>query len=333
MSAQKTSPAEPGNKIALLGASTLDGVRVREALEQARVPGRLVDLFDHSDEEMLLGEYAGEARVIQNPDVEEIAGHRVVLLCGAGPSVERLAARAGELLVIDVVGALPEGSAARLAGPAVGEGGDARGLLRVPHPLALVLADLLRPIDHGPGIEEVVAVVLRPAADYGQQGVDELRQQTVRLLNFVEMPVDTFGRQLAFNIVPELGLSCAVPGQEARISRQVAELLGWDRERLALRFLAAPLFFGHAVELRLRTGNGAGVEDIRDALRNGGLDPEAGAGPRISTPMDVADERELRVGDLTPDGLGGFWLWAVAGRSGTRAAEIAVGLARRALGI
>jgi len=333
MRPEKTSPVKPGKKIALLGASTLDGQRVREALEGARVPGRMVDLFDHSDEEMLLGEYAGEARVIQNPDTEEIAGHGVVLVCGAGSGVERVLEHVGTSLVIDVVGAFPEGASSRLVRPGEGEIEDLTGLFRVPHPMALVLSDLLRPIDGGPGIDEAVAVVLRPAADYGQAGVDELRQQTVRLLNFVEMPVETFGRQLAFNIVPEQGLSCSVPGQEALIGRQVAELLGWDRERLALRFLAAPLFYGHAMELRLRTPNGAGLDEVREALREAGLEPQAGAGPLISTPMDVADERVIRVGDLSVDGLGGVWLWAVAGRSGTRAAELAVDLARRAIGL
>lgn len=331
MSLRKTPSAEATSKIALVGATTLEGVRVREALEEARVPGKRVDLFDHSDGELLLGEYAGEARLIQNPDSDEIEGHRVILVCGASPALERLVERVGDALVIDLVGALPERAGARLLRPDDRAGSADRGFFCVPHPMALMLVDLLRPIDRGPGVEEAVAVVLRPAADYGKQGVEELRQQTVRLLNFVEMPVETFGRQLAFNIVPEHGLSCAVPGQEADIARQVAELLGWDRERLTLRFLAAPLFYGHGVELRVRTANGHGIEELRQALREGGLDPGADDGSRISTPMDVADERALRLGGLSADGLGGFWLWAVAGRTGTRAAEIAAELARRAI--
>ena len=80
-----------------------------------------------------------------------------------------------------------------------------------------------------------------------------------------EMPVETFGRQLAFNIIPEHGLSCAIPGLEGEIARQVAHILGWDRERLTLRFLAAPLFYGHGVELHLRTPNGVGINELRSA--------------------------------------------------------------------
>ncbi len=207
----------------------------------------------------------------------------------------------------------------------------AAGFYAVPHALALLLSDLLRPIDRGPGVEQGVAVVLRPASDYGDAGVEELREQTVRILSCVEMPVATFGRQLAFNIVPESGLSCSVPGFEREIARQVSLLLDWDRERLTLRLLAAPLFYGHAIELHLRTPNGAGLEELRRALSENGLEPGEERGALVSTPMEVAGQRTLRLGELSADGLGGFWLWAVAGGSSSRAAEIAVDLAKRAI--
>ena len=54
-------------------------------------------------------------------------------------------------------------------------------------------------------------------------------------------------------------------------------------------------------------------------------------GPLVSTPMEVADERTIRLGELSVDGLGGFWLWAVAGGNNSRAAEFAVDLATRAI--
>jgi len=321
-----------GGKIAVLGAATLEGARVRKALEAARVPSKQVDLYGYSDGELPLGEYAGGARMIQAPDPVEIATHAAVLVCERGESTVRVAEQLGQdQVVIDLVGGLPEKLGAQLVGPGNGDGEAAGGFYSIPHPLALVLSDLLSPIDRGPGVEQCVAVVVRPAVDYGEAGVEELRQQTIRLLNFVELPMETFGRQLAFNIIPESGLSCSVPGFEQEIARQVAVLLGWDRERLTLRFLAAPLFYGHAVELHLRTPNGSGLEELRRVMSENGLEPGEERGPRVSTPMEVADERTIRLGELSADGLGGFWLWAVAGGSNSRAAEFAVDLARRAI--
>ena len=306
---------------------------MREALEGARIPRRQVDFYGASNGEVLVSEYAGEACLIQEPDPTEIAEHAVVLVCERGESTERVAERlGGAQTVIDLVGGLPEKVASELVLPDNGSSATAAGFYAVPYPLALVLGDLLRPIDRGPGLEEVAAVVLRPAGDYGQGGVEELRQQTVRLLNFVEPPVETFGRQLAFNIVPEHGLSCAVPGLESEIARQVTNIVGWDRERLTLRFLAAPLFYGHGIELHLRTPPGVEINALRRALSENGLEPGQEQGPLVSTPMEVADERAIRLGEVSADGLGGFWLWAVAGGSGSRAAELAVDMATRVLG-
>ncbi len=48
-------------------------------------------------------------------------------------------------------------------------------------------------------------------------------------------------------------------------------------------------------------------------------------------PGVVANERTIRLGELSADGLGGFWLWAVAGRNSSRAAELAVDLVKRAI--
>jgi aspartate-semialdehyde dehydrogenase len=326
------STANNEKKIALLGASTLEGTRVRQALEAARIASKRVDLYGHSEGEVLLSEYAGEARMIQEPDPGEIAAHAAVLVCEAGESTLRVAESLGsDQVVIDLVGGLPDSVGAQLVNPHKPASEALAGFYAVPHSLALVLSDLLSPIDRGPGVEQCVAVVVRPAVDYGEAGVEELREQTVRLLNCVELPVATFGRQLAFNIIPESGLSCSVPGLESEIARQVAVLLGWDRERLTLRFLAAPLFYGHAVELHLRTPNGAGLEDLRRALSENGLEPGEQRGPLVSTPMEVANERTIRLGELSNDGLGGFWLWAVAGGSNSRAAEFAVDLAKRAI--
>jgi hypothetical protein len=154
----------------------------------------------------------------------------------------------------------------------------------------------------------------------------------VHLLNFAEMPKETFGRQLAFNVVPDAALACSVPGLEAEIAAQVSALCGWDRVRLALRFIAAPLFYGHGAELRLRVPERTAADDLRAAWAERGLVPEADAGAAANTPMEVADEREIRIGQPSADGLGGFWLWAVGGRCGSRAAEMAGAWARRALG-
>jgi aspartate-semialdehyde dehydrogenase len=315
-------------RVAVVGAPTAEGVQLREALEQARVPGARVDLYGISDGEALIGEYAGEARLIQEPDLDEIARHEVIFLCERGAHVGRvLLAAPPDALIIDLKDSLPKDVPRvhlDINPQRVGPG--ARGRFSVPHPLSLLLAELLHPLDHGPGLAEAAAVVVRPAADYGQEGVEELRRQTVQLLSFAEVPVDTFGRQLAFNIIPQGGAACSEADLESRVVSGVRDLLGWTANRLTVKFLTAPVFYGHGIQLRFRLRETCTLDQLRTLLAPIGLrDPAAADAAR--TPLDVIGEARTGASDLTEDGLGGFWLWVVAGEAGTKGAQQAVRLA------
>jgi aspartate-semialdehyde dehydrogenase len=300
-------------RVAVVGAPTPVGGRLRDALVAAGVPGDRVDLYGTSQGEVVLSEYDGEARMIQEPALDEVARHDVVFLCEGGEVARRIATAArGDCLIVDLLDCLPaEARSRRTSGECV----------VVPHPLALLIVDLLAPIEREFGIGSAIAVILRPATDFGEQGVDELREQTIRLLSFSEVPTATFGRQLAFNIIPQAELADHEPHVESRIAREAAELLGWTAPRLAVRLLAAPIFHGHALQLHLRLRAEAGPQRLCDLLGEVG---QVGAG---ATPLD-ADER-VRVSDPAADGLGGFWIWVVAGEIAGRGAERAVQLAAR----
>lgn len=311
-------------RVAVVGAATSDGTRVREVLASRGVPGSRVDLYSTHGEDVLLSEYAGEARLIQDPEVSEIAGHDVVFLCEPSELSRRVVsdARPGSV-AIDLVGALaPPPKLIHLdLNPHALD--DNPGVLAVPHPLAIVLAELLQPLESAFGIDEVVAVVIRPAADFGQQGVEELRDQTIRLLNFDEVPVDTFGRQLAFNIIPQEMLSGESPGVEMHIAQHVTDLLGWAERRITLKLLTAAVFYGHGLQLRLRLNQRPGLDEVRKTLESG----KFVNGSQPGTPLDVSNEPEIRLAELCEDGLDGLWLWAVSGKTGNRGAEHAVRLA------
>jgi aspartate-semialdehyde dehydrogenase len=207
-----------------------------------------------------------------------------------------------------------------------------RGRLAVPHPLALLLVELLEPLERRLGLQEAVAILLRPAADFGEAGVEELRQQTVQLLSFAELPQETFGRQLAFNIIPQAMLENGEQPLAEEISGDVARLLGWRRELLTMRVLVAPVFYGHCLQLHVRLGEDASLEQVREALCNHRFSYSTSEEAE-STPMDVSGERKTNLYSIDEDGLGGFWLLAVAGELGERRAEQAVRIADSAYGL
>jgi aspartate-semialdehyde dehydrogenase len=324
---RRSADSSGPTRVAVVGAPSVEGSHLRDALAKRGVPGGRVDLYGATGGEVVLSEYDGEARMIQEPDLDEVARHELIFLCEAGEVAARVAAAAPASVVIDLQGCLPaEARPQRVPlriEPDLDRGG---GRFAIPHPLALVVAEVLQPLERRFGLAEAMAVVIRPAADFGREGVEELREQIVRLLNFAQVPMDTFGCQLAFNIVPEGRLAAGKQDLEERIADEVGELLGWSEPHFTVKLITAPVFHGHGLQLRFRLEGEASLGEVRAALEEQGLlgSPVSDA---AATPLDVTGEVRTSLSDLSEDGLGGFWLWGVAGETGSRGAQQAVRLA------
>lgn len=310
-----------GRRVAVLGAESPEGVRVREALESRAVPGVRVDLFGATGGEAVISEYAGEARLIQEPDLDALERHGVVFVCEPGTVAERLRGRADtSLRVLDLT---PSG-AGTPAHPVWAPPGE-RGVLRVPHAVSLAATAVLRPLAARYGIGRVIGTALLSASEQGEAGVDELRQQVSSLLSFSAGPTDTFGRTLAFNALPHGTAACDASGLEQVVSGEVSSLVDGVAD-VRFRFVRIAMFHGLALALHVAP---------REAVAADGLDGVWSGADGVAladdggTPLDASIEPGHRVvlGSITPDGVGGVWLWVVSTEPGVDRAATAVEIA------
>lgn len=316
-----SSRSRPGARIAVIGAGSPDGARVRAALAQRGYPGERVDLFGATHGEMVLSEYDGEARLIQEPDAEDVASRAAVVFCERGAMADRLrSACRGRAYLVDLTGD-------PASGPLLGSDDDrpehSAGGVAVPHFLSYLLGSFVAPLHRGPGVRRAVLTVLRPASDFGEEGLDELREQVVRLLRFEKAPMEVFGRQLAFNLLPQALLPGAESTLEERVRAEVRALAGTPPPRLNLSVVAVPIFFGHAISGTVELERG-GSREMATALSEAeGVSLPADDAP--STPMDwVQTTRGIGFRHLDDDGQGAVRFWAVAGEAAGAAAERAV---------
>ncbi len=306
--------------VAVLGAETAVGARVRAALEAAAVPSDRVALFRATDGEPTLSEYAGEARLIQSPDPDVVGTHGVVIECGSdAPSGDaaNVDVDPASVLRLDLTGA----SGAPLADPRTPASAEPRvGAWTIPQALSLVLFELLEPLRRGPGFERATVTILRPAGDLGDAGVEELRLQVAGLLGFSDVPTETLGRRLAFNCYPETTTSRS-PAD--RIAGEVRTLLGVDPAAVAVRILWVPVFFGHGISVHLTLPEGGSATAIDDAWATAERIEPTGVADDCSPQATTGDRRTL-VAPAIPDGAGGVWLWAVADEAASASAFEAV---------
>lgn len=318
--------------LAIVGSSpfTRD---LRAALVERCFPYVQVRLLGSPEGEVEITEFHGEPRIVGRAEPEALEGVDLAFFCEdpATDGAYRDWPQRGGYLAIDLseeagtLGDLPLAHAA-LTTPLAPR----RGWLAAAHPLSYLLVSLLAPIESRVRLTGVRGVILRPASDFGEAGVDELYRQAVNLFNFSAIPSEVFSRQLAFNLIPGEALEKGRP-LGALVASQVVMLL--ERPELPVNFFlaVAPVFHGHTVALHLVFEGRPTEAALRDLLRASG-DLEVGAEPL--TAVEVADERRPHVGLVRLDAEGrSGWMWAVADKVAAMAADGAVRLAERLLGV
>jgi len=318
--------ARPGTereagRIAIVGAASPAGSHLKAALADHGVSGSRVALYGHRSDVAVLSEYDGEARLVQPSSELEPTEFAAAFVCELGHDAASFqTAAASGTLVVDLTGAIP-GSV--LAGSAKAKG-EAR-LVAVPHPLTTLLAGLLAPIHRALGLAGVSAFVVRPASDFGEPGLEELREQTVRLLRFEPTPTDVFGTQIAFNVLPAHLLPSRDEGEGARIVGECRALLAAPELPFALSHVLVPAFFGHAVAAHLALARG-GREGAIAAWR-GATGVTVAGDPDTGALLEAPEEPGCliaRVDELGPSALS---VWAVVSEAGATAAGRALAVA------
>lgn len=342
---------EKGVRIAVVGATSLIGealiaeLRARDfpcsalhALESERHLGRAVGADDGSED-------AGLA-------VSDVAGFdfsRVDLafFCGRAALSERYAeAAAAHAWVIDTSAAFRARPDVPLLAADVNaallERVGRRGLLALPGSASVALATALAPLDALAELERVEVATYQAVSGHGRAAVDELAGETVAMLSGKPARGRIFGRQIAFNVIPQVDALEADGAslEERRLWEETRRLL--ERPGLAVNATAVrvPVFFGHSLAVHASFARPISVLEAAEVLRRGSgitlIDGDSDA--NFPTPATLAMAPDaVYVGrlrsDLTRDRALNFWVVAdnvrkCAAHNAVSVAQILVNSAR-----
>jgi len=331
-------PAER-RRVAIFESTTLLAKEIRSLMETRGLADVDVKLFDTKDDGVIT-EFGGEAMIVVAPDEDAMVGVDVALLCGSAaqtspfldwPSRKRYVA-------IDLSGA----SASLREAPLIhcdvnavvlGEARQLPPLIASPHPVAHNLASVTAVARAVAPVAHVEALALRPASEMGAAGVDELYQQTVALLSFSSVPQETFGRQIAFNVLPSSGVGPArAEAADERDAGETARLLSMQPGQVSVTSAFVPLFYGHALSVALAFERPPEIAELREAIVASRL-LRLVEDPAAASPVDLASEEAISVSDLRPDPHrpGRVVLWTFCDNLKAGAALNAVRLAERVL--
>ena len=252
-------PPAPGIGVALVEPTTLLGRDVRAVLTERAFPASRVHLFHQSGGSGgVLAAEDDEVAFIAPLTNDAFETCRIAFLCGRADETARfLATRIDDALAIDLSGV-------RNGQPLVvpSEEQDPRPLppgtlYLTPHPVAFVLAEVVRTVEGLVPVVGVTAAVDRPVSELGKAALDELFEQALSLATFRPMPKAVLGTQVAFNShAPADSRSF-----EARVGEDLAALLA---RKLPLTILSARagVFHGHLLRVELRLGADAPASEV-----------------------------------------------------------------------
>jgi aspartate-semialdehyde dehydrogenase len=261
--------------VAIVGATGLVGRQIIETLEEREFPLSNLQLFaspNSAGEEIGCGGLTARVELL---DTARFAGTDIVFMAAGARVSAEWAGRASDsgAIVIDssqlYVGdpdvplIVPEINAAALAEVS------SRNLLTSPDPIAIAASVALHPLQQAAGIRRAVITTFEPVSGAGRAGIEELQQQTLRLMNGQDSEVSVFPQRIAFNVLPQLGefLDGGNTEEEAAAVAAVGRLLDVVDLPIAITRVRVPTFFGSALAINLETESTIEAEAVREALR------------------------------------------------------------------
>ncbi|MDH0748094.1 aspartate-semialdehyde dehydrogenase [Pseudomonas sp. GD03842] len=259
--------------IAVVGATGTVGETIVQILEERDFPAGTLHLLASAESAGSSVAYRGKNVRVREVDAFDFAKVQLAFFA-AGPAVTRsFASRAIEAgcAVIDLSGGLPSDQAPN-AVPEVN--GDRLGLLAkpfqvaCPSPAATALAMVLGPLRGLLDIQRVNVTACLAVSSQGREGVTELARQTAELLNMRPLEPRVFDRQMAFNVLAQVGTPDEqghVP-LERRMVSELRELLSLPLIKVGVSCIQVPVFFGDSLSVSVQTGTPFDLSAVSDAL-------------------------------------------------------------------
>ena len=318
------TPAAAGlYRVAIVGAASLKGKEVAEVLEQRNFPTADVRLLDDDETLGQLEAVKDEITFIQSVRAEQF--ENVDFTFFASDAECTLAnwkqVRQAGSAIVDLSYALEAEPGATVRAPWLERqlGNVAAPDLQpgpavIAHPASVVLALLLSRLGTATPVARAIAMVLEPASEHGQRGMDELHQQTVNLLSFQPLPKQVFDSQVAFNMVAQFGQQSqhSLAAVAERIVNHYRKITGNRAPVPSVRTFQAPVFHGHAISLHVQLETGTDVGRISSILAGEHVSVIA-AGDEAPSNVSAAGQGDILV-SVIPDAssANSAWIWAAS---------------------
>ncbi|CAM3824564.1 USG-1-like protein [Pseudomonas reidholzensis] len=257
--------------IAVIGATGSVGETLVQILEELNFPVKTLHLLASMESAGSSVMFAGKKVRVREVDSFDFSQAKLAFFAaGAAVSLSFAAkAHAAGCTVIDLSGGLdqalalvPEANGEQLATLTL------PALITSPSAGAVALAVVLAPLKGLLDIERVQVVASLAVSAQGKEAVGELARQTAELLNARPLEPRFFDRQIAFNLLAQVGASDAQghTAVERRLVSELRVLLGLPTLKISVTCVQVPVFFGDSLSVAVQSRRPVDLAAVNQAL-------------------------------------------------------------------
>lgn len=320
--------------VGILGATGAVGEELLTVLAEREFPIKSLRLFASERSAGMSLTWKASKLKVEDIEKADLSGIQIAFFSAGGSTSKKYAGRFLEVgaVIIDNTSAFRMENAVPLVVPEVNsEALDAhRGLIANPNCSTIQLMAPLKALHEVAGLKRVVASTYQSSSGAGRKGMDELKDQMIKVLSFEEPSAKVFPRRLAFDVIPQIGPfeDSGDTNEEEKMINESRKILSLPDLKVSATCVRVPTFIGHCISMNVELERSFDIELIEQAL-------EKADGVLLCTQedwpstVDVVGQDDVWVGRLRRDRSveNGINLWVAADNLRKGAATNAIQIA------
>lgn len=144
-----------------------------------------------------------------------------------------------------------------------------RGIIANPNCSTIQMLVALKPIHDAVGIERINVCTYQAVSGTGKKAIEELANQTARLLNGQPIEAKVYPKQIAFNVLPQIDvfLDNGYTKEEMKMVWETRKIMGDETIQVNPTTVRVPVFYGHSEAVHIETREKITAERATELLR------------------------------------------------------------------
>jgi aspartate-semialdehyde dehydrogenase len=297
--------------VAVAGATGAVGNEMIQILAEQEFPVASLKLLASSRSVGKSLEFRGKSLSVEEMTVDSFAGVDVALFSAGAAASRQFAPAAADsgCVVIDNSSGWRMDPEVPLVVPEVNPHAVAgyrnKGIIANPNCSTIQMVVVLKPIHDAVGIERVVVSTYQAVSGTGKKAIEELADQTRKLLGFQEVSPEVYPYRIAFNCLPHIGsfLDNGYTEEEMKMVFETRKIMEAPEMQVSATTVRVPVFYGHSEAVNIQTSRKISAKEARVLLFQApGVRVVDNPGERLyPMPMDAAGINETLVGRIRED--------------------------------